>query len=114
MSEADMHTREGDRNDSPNQVITIDRKIPLPWLLTGAGFLALSLGTMYFDQRRSSEKLNDIAGDVKSIKEDIARKDKQSTEDVYTMRDFQRRLTVVEATLQAQRDQVKGDTQRGR
>lgn len=93
--------RESD-HPSAQQVITIDRKIPLPWLLTGAGILALTLGTMYFDQRRSGEKIAEVASDVKAIREDVQRQGIKAVEDTYQLRDLSRRLTVLEAAVQAQ------------
>jgi hypothetical protein len=97
-----MQTREGESNQ---QSITIDRKIPLTWLFGIAGALALTLGGMWYNQQRNSETTIDIKADVKSIRESIAKQERKAIDDDYAARDLQRRVTVIEATLQAQRDQ---------
>ena len=44
----------------------IDMKLPLPWLLSAAGTLALLIGGMYFQLNRLSEDMADLKITVKA------------------------------------------------
>jgi hypothetical protein len=105
MRETNVHTRESDGADGAHQVITIDRKIPLPWLLSIAGGLALVLAGMWYQLQRTTETAGDIKVDVKAIRDDMQKRERKDVDDDYAMRDLAKRVTVLEATLQAQRDQ---------
>ena len=108
MTEKDMHTRESDHANGTQQFVTIDRKIPITWLVGGAVTAAVVAGGMYYQLQRTTEKTSDISIEVKAIRDDIAKQGRKSIDDDYAARDLQRRVTVIEATLQAERETRKG------
>jgi len=46
--------------------VTVDFKIPLPWLLSGAGVLLWGLIAMYFQLRGVSESVDELKASVKT------------------------------------------------
>lgn len=100
-----MQTRGSDHADHDvRQFVTIDRRIPVTWLAGGAITLGVVFAGMYYQLQRTTEKTGEISTEVKAIREEIGQQSKKSVQDDFTMRDMQRRITVIEATLQAQRD----------
>lgn len=104
-----MDTRQTDHaNGHTQQFVTIDRKIPVTWLGGCALALGVSFAGVYYQLQRTTEKTNDISVEVKAIRDDIAKQGRKAIDDDYTARDLQRRVTVIEATLQAERETRKG------
>ena len=101
--DGDMHrsSDEGAGPASERSFITIDRKIPLPWLLGSLGALGLVLTGMFFQQRATSEKVSDVGSDVRQIRAEMQAQNKQSMEDNFMIRDIGRRLTAVELDVRA-------------
>jgi hypothetical protein len=95
---------------SERSFITIDRRIPLPWLLGSLAAIVVSWGTMYFQQKQTSEKVSEVAGDVKQIRTDVATQGMKSLEDNISLRDLNRRVTATEVkidSLQVQQSAAK-------
>ena len=115
MSEDDVQTRQSDHAEA-RQFVTIDRRIPVTWLAGGAIAIGCLFAGMYYQLQRTTEKTNETNIEVKAIREDIGKQMRKAMEDDFAARDIQRRVTVIEATLQAQReaaDRVRTDP-RGR
>ena len=102
-SEDDVHMRQSDRVDA-KQFVTIDRRIPVTWLAGSAIAIGCLFADMYYQLQRTTEKTNETNVEVKLIREDIAKQLRKGLEDDFAARDLQRRVTVIEATLQAQRE----------
>ncbi len=97
-----MH-RASDDAIREQSIITFNREIPVTWALAVLGAFAIFLGTMYFQQRQQSDKVVDIANDVKQIRSDVQQQGAKSMEDNFTLRDLNRRLTAAEVQLEALR-----------
>lgn len=97
------NVRSTDQLDPSGQpLIPIKREMPLPFVLTGLATIIAGLFGMYYQGQRTAEKTADIAVDVKQIKDDLQRQGFKAAEEGYTVRDLSRRVTVIEAIVQAQ------------
>ena len=100
-----MHRASDDGGDhaptAERQVFTFDRRIPATWLFGCLGALAVCLVTMFFQGRATAEKVVDMAADIKTIKDSQQSQALKAAEDSYSVRDLMRRVTVIEATIQA-------------
>ncbi len=53
----------------------IELKLPLPWLLTLIGSIALSVATMWFRGEKAAEEITALRADIKELRSDLKQRD---------------------------------------
>lgn len=100
-----MHRASDDETIKEQSIVSFNRKISVEWTLAVLGAFALFLGTMYFQQHVTSDKVLDISNDVKQIRLDVQQQGTKAVEDNFTLRDINRRLSTAELQIEALRAQ---------
>ena len=92
------HDSEG-HDEAPQQIVRVNREIPLWGILTMLGLAVVPAVNTYYSNKAQGEQLAAVAADVRAIQSDVNKAVVQNAEVRFRLDDYLRRLQNLEANV---------------